>query len=143
MRVYDQQSTAMPLERAGKFALAACTLVTMLMIGASITFEVAADDLFKAYDALRQPTAAQVRTAQGRWLSAQLANGIDFGDATAVEARATVLAYQSDRVRELAAAPAVVGLLVALLTDAPASPNSRPRSATSQPVANTTSNGSA
>jgi hypothetical protein len=120
--------------------LAAFTLVTLLMVTVSIVFQAAADDLYGVSNAFRDPTAEQARSGYGRWLSAHLAPDVDLSAPAAIRARADILAYRSDRLRELAAIPAVAGLLVALLTDAP---SSRRPNASTQPVANTTSNGTA
>jgi hypothetical protein len=123
-------------------ALALLTLLTLLMVGVSVSLQLASDEMLASYDEARGVTPQQVRTPYGHWLAAQLSRDLAPGDFVALRARADVLAYRSDRTRELSAVPAVIGLLVALLTDAPSPGPLEPRS-TSQAVANTTRNGSA
>lgn len=80
----------------------------------------AAEDLFTAVTIIRgNANTEQVRTPYGMWLSAHLASDVGAEDTAAAYARAGELAYRSDRLRELAAVPALIGLLVALLTGAP------------------------
>ena len=107
------------LERAGAGIVVALTLVTLLMVGASAMMRVAADDLYSSVATARGITDAAPRSAYGRWLSAQLSADVSPADLEAQHTRADELSFRSDRLRELAAVPAVLGLLVALLTDSP------------------------
>jgi hypothetical protein len=106
------------LERTGVRVLVALTVVTLLMVGASALMRVAAQDLYSAVNAARG-SGDITRTAYGQWLSAQLSADLPPGDLDAQQGRADELSYRSDRMRELAAVPAVLGLLVAVLTDSP------------------------
>jgi hypothetical protein len=118
------------LERTGASVLVGLTLVTLLMVAASALMQVAADDLYSSVATARGIQDAAPRTSYGRWLAAQLSVGIPQGDLEAEHARADLLSFRSDRLRELAAVPAVVGLLVALLTDSPETAAERRRGGT-------------
>jgi hypothetical protein len=104
--------------------LLALTLCTLAMVSVSALLRVAAEDLYAAATLARGSTDVPTRTAYGRWLSAQLSSDIASGGAgyEVLHARADELSYRSDRLRELAAVPAVIGLLSALLSDAPEPP---------------------
>jgi hypothetical protein len=128
------------LDRAGRVVLVALTLITLVIVAWSALLRISAEDLYAVLGEAGGSRDVQTRTAYGRWLSAQLSGEVPPGDLAKVRARADELSYQSDRVRELAAVPAIIGMLVALLTDAPDSSAARRRD-TSQPVAKTTSSG--
>ena len=129
------------LERTGAAVLVALTLLTVSIVAVSGQLRVAADDMYAAVAEARGNTDVPARPAYGRWLATLLASDVPSGEINALKARADVLSYRSDRLREAAAVPAVVGLLAALLTDAPDPTGAR--RAASQPVANTSSNGTA
>ncbi len=95
-------------------------LITLAMVAFSAAERLAADDLFTAV-AIARGTAntEQVRTPYGMWLSARLASDLASQSGDAAYTRAGQLAYRSDRLRELAAVPALIGLLTALVTAAP------------------------
>jgi hypothetical protein len=107
------------LERTGTRVVLALTILTLLMVGVSALMRVAAQDLYAGVNAARGNSDNATRTVYGQWLSAQLSADLAPGDVDAHQARADELSFRSDRVRELAAVPAVVGLLAALLTDSP------------------------
>ena len=90
---------------------------------------VAAEDLYAAVNEARGSTDVATRTVYGRWLAAHLSADLTAGDLDAEHARADALSFRSDRLRELAAVPAVVGLLVALLTTARDRRRTPPRTA--------------
>lgn len=120
------------LERTGARVLVALTIYTLLMVSVSALMQVAAQDLFAAVNAARGTGEFTSRTVYGRWLSAQLSADVPADDLDARQVRADELSFHSDRLLELAAVPAVVGLLAALLTDSPrgcsrTSPSTRPR----------------
>ena len=117
------------LERTGARVVVALTLLTLLMVGASALMRIASDDIYSSVATARGIQDAAPRTAYGRWLAAQLSVDVPRGDLDAQHTRADQLAVLSDRVRELAAVPAVVGLLVALLTDSPETAVERRRGA--------------
>jgi hypothetical protein len=115
------------IERTGARVLIALTLVTLLMVGVSALIQIAAEDLYASVDLARGRTDVATRTVYGRWLSAQLSADVPAADLDAQHERADELSVRSDRLRELAAVPAVIGLLVALLTDSPETPAERRR----------------
>jgi hypothetical protein len=129
------------LGRTRVVALVLLMLITLLMVAVAVSLQLASGELMASYDEAHGETPQQVRTPYGGWLAAQLTRDLAPGDLVASRTRADVLALRSDRTRELSAVPAVIGLLVALLTDAPSTGPLEPRP-TSQAVANTTRNGS-
>jgi hypothetical protein len=129
------------LERTGAVILVGFTVVTLLVVGVSAMLRVAADDLYAAAAEAQGSSEIPPRPAYGRWVSAQLSSDVTVPDYTLLHARADQLSYRSDRLREAAAVPAIIGMLVALLTDVPDS--SMARRDASQPLAKTSSNGTA
>jgi hypothetical protein len=107
------------LERTGARVVLALAVVTLLVVGVSAVMRIAAEDLYSSVNAIRGTGDVAPRTVYSRWLSAQLSADVAHGDLDAQHARADELSFRSDRLRELAAVPAVIGLLVALLTDSP------------------------
>jgi hypothetical protein len=128
------------LDRAGRVVLVALTLVTLVVVAGSALLRLGSQDLYAAIAEAGKAPDEPARTAYGRWVGAQLSAEVPPGDYAKLRARADELSYKSDRVRELAAVPAIIGMLVALLTDAPDSSDAKRRE-TSQPVAKTTSSG--
>ncbi len=122
------------LERTGARVVVALTLVTLLMVGASALMRIASDDIYSSVATARGIQDAAPRSVYGRWLAAQLSLDVPQGDLDAQHTRADELAVRSDRVRELAAVPAVIGLLVALLTDSPETAAERRRGANHAPA---------
>jgi hypothetical protein len=129
--------------RIGTVAVVVFALGTAALVIGSALVRLGAEDLFTSV-AIARGTAntEQVRTPYGRWISARLSSDIARDDLNGEYARGTQLAYRSDRLREMAAIPALIGLLAALLTGTPETAASRARSP-SQPAANTTRNGTA
>jgi hypothetical protein len=131
------------LSRAGTVAVLLLTVGAVLIVVVSAALRLAADDLLATVSEARGGTASQpAHTPYGAWLARYFSTDIAPGDLDAENARGTELGYRSDRLREAAAVPALLGLLVALLTDTPSGAMAERRAA-SQPVANTTSNGTA
>lgn len=129
----------MSIERIGTLVLVALTAATLLIAATSVAMRAAADDVYASIEQARG--SPQPRTAYAQWLSTRLAGDVPEPDLAARKARADQLSYRSDRLREAAAVPALIGLLVAVTT---ASPGVRgDRRDASQPAANTTSNGTA
>jgi hypothetical protein len=128
------------LDRVGVVVVVALTLITLVIVAGSALLRIGSEDLYAAIAEAGHSSDVSVRTAYGRWLSAQLSPEVPPGDLSKVRARADELSYQSDRLRELAAVPAIIGMLAALLTAAPDSREARRRDA-SQPEAKTTSSG--
>jgi hypothetical protein len=132
----------MSLDRVGRIVLVGLTLLALLTIATSAVLRIAADDLYVASDHARGAGADEVRTGYGIWLSAHLSTSPGSADPRLLHAQADQLGSRSDRLRELAAVPAVIGLIVALLSDVPDRMTVGQREAT-QAAANTTSNGTA
>jgi hypothetical protein len=133
LRIYDPDPMVwlrrINLERTGAGVVVALTLVTLLMVGASALMRIASDDIYSSVATARGITDAAPRTDYGRWLAAQLSADVPQGNLDAQHTRADELAFRSDRVRELGAVPAVVGLVIALLTDSPETAAERRRGA--------------
>jgi hypothetical protein len=107
------------IERGGAIALVALTLLTLVVVSVSALLRIGAEDLYAAAALARGSGEVPTRTVYGRWLSAQLSSDIAGAGYEVLQTRADVLSYRSDRLRELAAVPALIGLVAALLTDAP------------------------
>jgi hypothetical protein len=122
------------MERVGRFSLVLITLFTAAVVGLSAAMRIASDDLYAVANQARGTTGDQVRTAYGDVVAGLLTQDIQSGDIDAEYDRGKELGYRSERLRELAAVPAVIGLLIALLSDKPAQ-------ASREPAANTSSNG--
>jgi hypothetical protein len=130
------------IHRVGTVALVAITVGTLAVVAMSAVLRSAADDLYAAVEQARGVTSEHTRTAYGMWLSAHLEGNLPQADLDALHARADDLAHRSDRLREAAAVPALIGLLVALITGAPEGVGDGLRDS-SQPVTKTISNGTA
>lgn len=119
------------MERIGRVALLVMALITLAVVGASEAMHLASDDIIAVVNEARGTTGAQVRTAYGSFFAAQLSRDVDPSDLNAEYSRANELAYRSDRLRELAAVPALIGLLIALLSEKPAQASTEPAAKTS------------
>jgi hypothetical protein len=133
------------VERAGTGLLVVLVAVTVGIVVVSAALRSAADDLYASIDQTRGIPMEHGRTAYGMWLSQRLSNDVAASDLEALRARADVLAYRSDRLREAAAVPAIIGLLAGLLsgTPEPEPTGTGRRRPAIQPLANTTNNGTA
>jgi hypothetical protein len=107
------------VERGGAIVLVALTLLTLVVVSVSALMRIGAEDLYAAAAVARGSGEVPSRTVYGRWLSAQLSSDIADAGYDVLQTRADELSYRSDRLRELAAVPALIGLIAALLTDAP------------------------
>jgi len=128
------------LERAGTVLVVLMTLAVLVVVGASATMYVAAEDLYASFDEARGVAPQTERSAQGKWLSSRLTTDLAGDDLVARRERADQLTYRVERLRETASVAALVGLFVGVLTARPARATLRGLEASS-PAANTTSNG--
>jgi len=128
------------LERAGTVLVLLMALAVLVVVGASATMYVAAEDLYASFDEARGVVPQTVRSAQGKWLSSRLTTDLAGDDLVARRERADQLTYRGERLRETASVAALVGLFVGVLTARPARATLRGLEASS-PAANTTSNG--
>jgi len=129
----------MRLERVGSVLLVAVTLCVLGVVGVSAALKLAADDLSTAVG-IADGSNPGPRTQPGIWLSAPLSTDLSISDRVAVRARVGQLSARSDRLREVAGAGALAGLLVAVLTGQAGAGTGRDRDPSS-PAANTASNG--
>src|SRR5690349_20560893 len=109
------------LARAGAFVLVVLVVLTLALAAASGVAKFAAEDMFTTIDERAKPTEPHTHTPYGRWLATQLTQDIDVTSPVAFRARADELNYRSDRLSEAGAVPALIGMLIALLTGAPGS----------------------
>ena len=120
------------------------SLVVVLAIGLAVALSFAmnsaADDLRQQVRAASGQPLEHQRTAPAIWLSAQMAADLAPSDFTAMFARAETLDHRADRIREMAGAASLVGLVLMLLTARPDARSEAVREANS-PVASTRSNG--
>jgi hypothetical protein len=130
------------IDWSGSIVLAIVTVAVLLVIGVSNALKLAADDLYNTNQEVLGALPPGSRLPIGIWLSSQIGGEFARGDLDGRNARADELSYRGDRVRELAGAGALAGLLVAVLTMRPTPETMRVRGA-SRPAANTTSNGTA
>jgi hypothetical protein len=128
------------VERIGTWVFLVVVVAVGLAVALSFAMNAAADDLRAQVSIASGAAPALPRTAWGTWLSASMAGDLPPGDSKAQFARADDLDHRADRIRELAAAGALAGLLLMLVTARVETRESQPRSATSA-VASTRSNG--
>ena len=122
----------------GVFVLIA--LVVAAGVCLSFAINAAANDLHAQATLARGASPETLRTAAGAWLSGMLAADVQAADAPIQDARASDLDHRADRIRELAAAASVAGLVVGLATAKPENRMPAAQSANNG-LANTRSNG--
>jgi hypothetical protein len=130
----------MRLERVGTVLLVVITVSVLAAVGVSAALKLAADDLATEVGQF-DGTNTSPRTQPGIWLSAPLSADLSMSDGAGVRSRVDQLSARSDRLREVAGAGALVGLLVAVLTGQTGAGVARDRDP-SIPAANTASTGS-
>jgi hypothetical protein len=128
------------LESVSTVLVLMVALAVVLAVGLSLAWRAAADDLYASINQANGISLPAPRLAPAIWLSTRLASDVGPDDLTARRARADQLFYRSQRVQEMAAVGALVGLLVAVLSAGPGSSAGRRRDARS-PAAKTASNG--
>jgi hypothetical protein len=128
------------LQTAGTWLFALIVVAIAGIIVLSFALDAASDDLHAQAEIIRgvQPTGS--RMIIGSWLSAAVAPDVDSSDVAGLSARSDDLHHRADRMRELAAAASVAGLVLALGTAKPEKRMALAQSASSE-LANTRSNG--
>jgi hypothetical protein len=130
----------MKLETVGTWLFVLIAVAIGLSVLLSFAMNLAADDLRAQASLARGQEPDTNHTAVSIWLSARIAPDVADQDLAFVDQRSGELDHRADRIRELAAAASVAGLVLALAT---ARPEARIRSAqsASSGLANTRSNG--
>jgi hypothetical protein len=131
---------SLTLESAGTWLFALVAFSIGLAVATSFIVNVAGADLRAQARVLQGLDLEFTRTSLSAWLSARIAPDLAPTDATGLDRRASDLDHRADRIRELAAAASVAGLVLALGT---ARPEARSRTAqdASSPLASPRSNG--
>ena len=124
----------------GTVVFAVFVIGVAISVGLSFAMNTAADDLRQQVLVATGQGAEHARTAWGSAFSASMASDIKAGDSATMLERSQELDHRADRIRELAGAGALMGLLVMLVT---ARPEARLGSARAEasPAASTRSNG--
>jgi hypothetical protein len=122
------------------WVLVSVVLAVGLAVVASFAMNSAADDLRQQFRVASGEPPEHPRTPPGTWLSGPLVADLEPSDLLGVFARAEALDHRADRIREIAGAGSLVGLVVMLLSARSDARADAPREASS-PVASTRSNG--
>jgi HAMP domain-containing protein len=128
------------LERLGTWVFLLVVLGVALAIALSFGMNAAADDLRAQVAIAAGQSADSPRTVWGDWLSGRMAADLDPADTPARLTRAADLDHRADRIRELAGAASLAGLVLAFVTARPDTRRSTSESGASA-LANTRSNG--
>ena len=128
------------LRQIGTWLLLVLVLVIALGVALSFAMNSAADDLRQQVRAASGQPLEHARRPPAIWLSELAVADLASSDANSMFARAEELDHRADRIREMAAATSLVGLVLMLLTAAPDAASEGARE-TSSPVASTRSNG--
>src|ERR1041385_3352508 len=107
------------IESAGAWLFAIVALAIGLAVALSFALNLAASDVRAQSRQLQALDTEFTRTPLSEWLSATLAPDVPRADYVALDRRAGDLDHRADRIRELAAAASVAGLLLALGTARP------------------------
>jgi hypothetical protein len=128
------------LQRAGSWAFGAIVLLIGALVVQSFAMNAAAEDLHGQALIARGFLPETPRTPVSMWLSARIAPDLASNDASGLDQRAQDIDHRADRIRELAGATSVAGLVLGLAT---ARPERRLASDASDasPLASTNSNG--
>jgi hypothetical protein len=130
-----------PLERVGTWIFLAIVIAIGLAVGVSFVMNSAADDLRARASIATNQAPDSPRTPWGVWLASRVAGDVVSANSESLKARADELDHRADRIRELAGAASLAGLILMVATATPEARLASSQSATS-PVANTRSNGS-
>ena len=119
-------------------------VVAAIAVGVALSFAMnsAADDLRQQVRSASGQPLEHPRRPPATWLSGAMSADLAASDSTAMFARAEALDHRADRIREMAGAASLLGLVILLLTARPEPAAGAPR-ADSSPVASTRSNGTA
>jgi hypothetical protein len=128
------------LERAGTWMFAIVVIAIGLSVGASLLMNSAADDLRAQINIAANQAPDSPRTPWGMWLAGHVAADLSLTNVDALRTRADELDHRADRIRELAGAVSLAGLILMVATGTPEARLASSQSETS-PVASTRSNG--
>lgn len=128
------------VERLGTVLVVLVTLLTLLAVGVSGSLKMAGADLHTQVDHLRGGNSVRSVLPIGQRLSAVLARDVAPGNVSDLNARAFELDHRADRLLEMTAVVALIGMLVALVTTRPTFEVNHARDA-NRPLARTSSNG--
>jgi len=128
------------LEHAGTWLTVILVLVIGLAVGASLLMNAAADDARARMNIASNQASGTERTPWGIWLGDRTTADLAPTDIQALKARADDLDHRADRIRELAGAASLAGLILIVATARPEARLANSQSATS-PLASTRSNG--
>jgi hypothetical protein len=128
------------LERAGTWNFLVIVLAIGLAVAASLLMNSAADDLRAQMNIASHQAPDSPRTPWGVWLASRLETDVASIDTQTLKVRADDLDHRADRIRELAGAASLAGLILMVAT---ATPEARLAGSSSEinPVASTRSNG--
>jgi hypothetical protein len=128
------------VERLVTVLVVLLTIIVCASVSVSGALKLTVTDLHVQAAIARAEQPPPSRSPLGQRLSAAFASDLAPGDAAADEARALELDHRADRLLELTAVVALLGMLLALVTGRPANEVAHAREAT-RPLASTSSNG--
>jgi hypothetical protein len=128
------------VERLGTVLVVLLTICVCASVSVSGSLRLTVTDLQAQAAIARGEQPPPSRSPVGQRLSAAFANDLVPGNAAADDARALELDHRADRLLELTAVVALLGMLLALVTGRPANEVAHVRE-TTRPVASTSSNG--
>src|SRR5437016_5932711 len=99
-------------EQLGTAIIVIVTIVVLALIGVSSALKLAVNDLHAQAAIARAEQSPPSRLPVGQRLSAMFANDLPAGNAAAQEARAVELDHRADRLLELTAVVALLGMLL-------------------------------
>jgi len=134
------RSRRLTLDAAGTWLFIAIVLAIALSVALSFAMNAAAEELRQEVRIVSSLPRESPRTAWGVWFAERMSADLAPSDPNAELVRAADLDHRADRIRELAGAGALAGLLLMLATARPEARLTRSQSATS-PAASTRSNG--
>jgi hypothetical protein len=129
------------LERTGTLLFALIALAIGASVAVSFGMNSAADDLHAQAVLARGGQPDTSRNAISAWVSSRIAADLVAPDAVQLDQRAQDVDHRADRIRELAAAVSVAGLVLALGTAKPEKARLASVESASSALANTRSNG--
>lgn len=128
------------LEGTGTLLLLVVVVGVALAVGLSFAMNAASDDLRQEVRLASSLPVEHPRSVWAGWISAGMTRDLAPADYTARFLRAEDLDHRADRIRELAGAGSLAGVLLMLVTATPEARLDRKR-AEASPLANTRSNG--
>jgi hypothetical protein len=128
------------VERLGTVLVVLLTICVCASVSVSGSLKMTVTDLQTQAAIARAEQPPPSRSPLGQRLSAAFANDLVPGNGAADGARALELDHRADRLLELTAVVALLGMLLALVTGRPANEVAHVRE-TTRPVASTSSNG--